>query len=227
MFFSPGIWPEATILFEKPEEHLISKGSFLTTIPKLEKNWIITFDFKPSSTNIHLPNRNPFQDPKYFNPYGFGEQKIVLSLIKEHEGARKGIFTLMSFLFHEGSTKIQCYDEGRAILGWHTPIWPGASCTISTVPKISEWTTFDITNEELEAGKCTLTVFMDGKQVGKDTKQGTREITDVTLTAASNLSPQQDIMSGHIRGLNIKTTEKPTILTKKTASWPSTKISTV
>ena len=203
--FSPGIWPEATILFQKPEEHLISKGSFLTTIPKLEKNWIITFDFKPSSTNIHLPNRNPFQDPKYFNPYGFGEQKIVLSLTKEHFGAREGIKTLMSFLFNKGSTIIQFYGEQRAIKGWHTPIWPGAAGFITTVPKIGEWTAFDISNEELEVGKCTLTVSMNGKEMYKETIQGTREIADVTLTAASNLSPKQDVMSGHIRGLTIKT----------------------
>merc|ERR1719222_85844 len=43
-----GCWGTETIIFSKPEEHQIVQNSILTTLPKLEKNWRITHDFKPT-----------------------------------------------------------------------------------------------------------------------------------------------------------------------------------
>ena len=73
---------------------------------------------------------------------------------------------------------------------------------------IVHWTTIDVSNEELEPGKCTFTVFIGGEQVFKDEdveeeeEEGTIELTNVCVAATSHDERVQD---GYIRGLTIMT----------------------
>ena len=170
----PGPWGRKTIILSKYEEHQITQNAVLTTIPRLEKHWRITFDLKPTEYNSNTTN----------NGY-FGS---ALRL-------KKGTDSIMSFFFQSNTTSVGCTSDH----------WTTASCSVDILPKIGVWTTFDVVNEELEEGKCTLTVFIGGKQVFKEEKDGSRAVTDVTVTSASAPNGQNKVANGFIRGLTIMT----------------------
>ena len=79
------------------------------------------------------------------------------------------------------------------------------------MPKIGEWTTIDVVNEELEHGAeaeawSTLTVFFGGRQIFKEEKPGSRELTDVCVTAVTTRAHYTvKAQPGFIRGLTIVT----------------------
>ena len=136
----------------------------MTTLLKLEKQWRITHDFKPTVYNI--------------------EDRETLCLMK-------GTETVMYICFTETTTLIRLISQ----------YWLNAECLIKEVPKIGEWTTIDVINEELKPGKCTLTVFFGGRQVFKEEKLGTRAITDVETSISSTFQA----IPGFIRELTIMT----------------------
>ena len=163
----PGGWGTETIIFSKPEEHNIVADCTLTTIPKLEKQWRITHDFKPMAYNSG------------------GSWRCTLRL-------EKGYDQVMNFCFKETDTMINCVSQH----------WLNARYSSTDLPQIGEWTTIDVTNEELEPGKCTLTIFFGEKQVFQEEKEGARALTNVCVTATS--SPQH-VQNGFIRRLTIMT----------------------
>ena len=82
----PGGWGTETIIFSKPEEHNIVADCTLTTIPKLEKQWRITHDFKPMAYNSG------------------GSWRCTLRL-------EKGDDQVMNFCFKETDTMINCVSQ--------------------------------------------------------------------------------------------------------------------
>ena len=158
-------WGAETIIFSKSEEHKITAGSTLTTLPKLEKQWRITHEFKPMT-------------------YKSGNA-CSLRLME-------GTQAVISFWFSATSTTIYFANRREK------------NIAIKAVPKIGEWTTIDVTNEELEPGKYTFTVFIGGVQVFKDQQVavGPTEFFNVCVTEAFDQLQAQD---GHIRGLTIMT----------------------
>ena len=117
----------------------------------------------------------------------------------------RGTDPTMIFSFTTTTTMIRCEAE----------YWGRVSGLIKEVPKIGGWTTIDVINEELEPGKCTFTVLLDGRQVFKDEKADTRELANVGLfVGAINQSINQCAtvnytsayaQQGFIRGLTIMT----------------------
>ena len=89
--------------------------------------------------------------------------------------------------------------------------WPIARCSSPVVPRIGEWTTIDITNEELKPGKCTLTIFIRGIQIFQEENTGiqifkgenteSRELNDLQVKTAPY--DRDLIQLGYIRGLSI------------------------
>ena len=71
----------------------------------------------------------------------------------------------------------------KIALGHRSP-WP---YSIPEVPILGEWTTIDIINEELEPGKCTLTVLFGGRQVFKEEKAGTLDLNTATVNYHVNM----------------------------------------
>ena len=108
----------------------------------------------------------------------------------------RGTDAAMSFSFTTTTTMIRCEAK----------YWAHVSCLVKEVPTIGGWTTIDVMNEELESGKCTFTVLLDGRQVFKDEKAGTRELTNVRVSvgAAVNYTSAY-AQQGFIRGLTIMT----------------------
>ena len=174
---SSGNWTPETIVYSKSEAHsIMNYGPSLTTIPKLEKHWRITFDFKPNQSSLVPVNR-------FDSDFG----KRVLSLVKRNNGA------VLALYFQGNYTKIHCYGSD----------WRSAYCDVNILPKIGDWTTYDVINEELEPGKCRFKVFIGGKLVFEEEKQGTREITDVTVNTGAWADSTRT--EGHLRRLTIRT----------------------
>ena len=157
-------WGAETVIFSKPDEHKIIGGLTMTTLPKLEKKWRITHEFKPLTY----------------------KSSVTSSLC-----LKVGNQLLISFWFTATSTRIFCANL------------PQKGIMIEKVPKIGEWTTINVSNEELEPGKCTFTVFIGGEEVFKDEQAAvvTTELTNVCVMATTR-EPVQD---GYIRGLTIMT----------------------
>ena len=127
-------------IYSKAEEHKIETCR-LTEINKPCKQWRITHDFKPTpfnaANNYTVYYTLRFAVPDYSHVHNM--------LIDEH---------VMDICFTTRTT----YITNRSP-------WPDATHSICEVPKIGEWTTIDIINEELEPGKSTLTVLFGGRQV--------------------------------------------------------------
>ena len=104
-----------------------------------------------------------------------------------------------------------CFKETTTLISLISDYWLNADCWIKEVPKIGEWTTIDVVNEELEHGAgaeawSTLTVFFGGRQIFKEEKPGTRELTDVCVTAVTTRAHYTvKAQPGFIRGLTIVT----------------------
>ena len=108
----------------------------------------------------------------------------------------RGTDPAMIFSFTTTTTMICCEAK----------YWGRVSCLIKEVPKIGGWTTIDVINEELEPGKCTFTVLLDGRQVFKDEKSGTRELANVGLFVGATVNyTLAYAQQGFIRGLTIMT----------------------
>ena len=107
----------------------------------------------------------------------------------------RGTDAAMSFSFTTTTTMIRCEAK----------YWAHVSCLIKEVPNWG-WTTIDVINEELEPGKCTFTVLLDGRQVFKDEKAGTRELANVGLFVGATVNyTSAYAQQGFIRGLTIMT----------------------
>ena len=77
--------------------------------------------------------------------------------------------------------------------------WPTRAHDIPEAPRIGEWTTIDIINEELEPGKYTLTVIFGGRPVFREEQAGTFDLNTSTVSYGYGIQP------GHIRNLSIMT----------------------
>ena len=149
----------------------------MTEINKPCKQWRITHDFKPTpfnaANNYTVYYTLRFAVPDYSHVHNM--------LIDEH---------VMDICFTTRTT----YITNRSP-------WPDATHSICEVPKIGEWTTIDIINEELEPGKSTLTVLFGGRQVFQIGQAGPCDLnTAKVYYPASHLHHP-----GYIRNLSIMT----------------------
>ena len=106
---------------------------------------------------------------------------------------------LLEVFFTNNTTFVLCRDP-----------WPGSRRSIPVVPPIGEWTTIDITNEELEPGKCMLTVVIGGNQVFQEESTGSRGLANFfqVMTAPYDNPSSNRMVSIHpglIRKLSITT----------------------
>ena len=74
---------------------------------------------------------------------------------------------------------------------------PAANYFIPEVPRIGEWTTIDVTVEELEPGKHIFTFYIGGRDVFRKESAGTFDLADVEACFGDQ--------PGYIRNLNIMT----------------------
>ena len=123
-----------------------------------------------------------------FKPVAYERHvRYALTLCKEGN-------VVMSVAFNNITTVVKCISE----------YWPKVVCNTGGVPRVGEWTTIEILNEEEELGKCTLSVIIGGKQVFREENGGSRELTDVCVTTAP-YSSDDTMQQGYIRRLNIMT----------------------
>ena len=123
-----------------------------------------------------------------FKPVSYERHvRYALALCKEGN-------VVMSIAFNSITTVVKCISEH----------WPKVVCNTGGVPRLGEWTTIEIFNEEEEMGKCTFSVIIGGKRVFREDNEGSRDLTDVCVRLAP-YSTDDGMQQGYIRRLSIMT----------------------
>ena len=95
-------------------------------------------------------------------------------------------------------------SEGKYL---HEDIWPSFHLRSPKSLAPNEWRNLEITNKEVEPGKCLLAIVYGGERVFEKESLGARDLLNIRLrglSGHSSFNPNQVIMN-YLRGLSVMT----------------------
>ena len=161
--------------FAFPQEHELSKDQLLTTLPKMTKEWKVSFQVKPTD-------------------YSFSGYANVIHLTIGGKGlggnAKVGDRTPIVWIHKTHGVVISSALNGKA----------SYSKKVASLPPVGEWTTIEV-SQSLVGTKYFYSISIDNRNVLKVENKRPVELTNVKVFAGS---PWYTARKGFLRNLEVQ-----------------------